>query len=192
MPMHADTDTRHGRVRHLTAFLAAMSFFLSTIEYMVPRPLPFMRLGLANLPLLLAVDLLPPAAYSLLAVVKVVGMSLLTGSLFSYVAVFSLAGTVASAMTMRALRAVAGPRLVSYVGLNTAGAVASNLAQVALARVFVFGEAARYMVPAFLALGLVSGLALGVFAEAFVARSAWYMTVVDDVRGVPHPAGEDA
>ena len=168
------------------------SFFLSTIEYMVPRPLPFMRLGLANLPLLLAVDLLPPAAYSLLAVVKVVGMSLLTGSLFSYVAVFSLAGTVASAMTMRALRAVAGPRLVSYVGLNTAGAVASNLAQVALARVFVFGEAARYMVPAFLALGLVSGLALGVFAEAFVARSAWYMTVVDDVRGVPHPAGEDA
>jgi len=37
----------------------------------------------------------------------------------------------------------------------------------------VFGESARYMIPAFLGLGLVSGLVLGVFAELFSARSAW-------------------
>ena len=159
--------------RRLAAFLAALAFFLSAVEYMLPRPVPFMRVGLANLPILFAVELLPWGWYLALALVKVAGMSLLTGSLFSYVAVFSLAGTMASALVMRGLYAVAGPRAISWVGLCVAGAVASNLTQALLARVIVFGESARYMIPAFLDLGLVSGLVLGVFAELFSARSAW-------------------
>jgi len=176
--LHADdSSSRHGRTYRLTAFLAALAFFLSTIEYMLPRPIPFMRLGLANLPLLIAVDLLPFGAYMALALVKVVGMSLLTGSLFSYVALFSLAGTLASALVMRGLRAAAGPKMLSYIGLCVAGAVASNMAQVALARVFVFGPIARFMAPAFLALALVSGVALGSFTEAFASRSTWLTRV---------------
>ena len=97
-------EARDDKVRRLTAFLAALAFFLSTVEYMLPRPVPFMRLGLANLPLLFAVDLLPFGPYMVLALVKVMGMSLLTGSLFSYVALFSLAGTLASALIMRGFR----------------------------------------------------------------------------------------
>ena len=38
----------------LTALAAAICLFLAGIEYMIPRPLPFLRIGLANLPLLLA------------------------------------------------------------------------------------------------------------------------------------------
>ncbi len=163
--------------RKLAAFLAALAFFLSTVEYMLPRPVPFMRIGLANLPILIAVDLLPFGAYMALALVKVVGMSVLTGSLFSYVALFSLAGTLASALVMRGLRAVAGPKALSYVGLCVAGAVASNMVQVALARVFVFGPSARFMAPAFMALGLVSGLVLGSFAEAFASSSTWLANI---------------
>jgi heptaprenyl diphosphate synthase len=168
------------KTRRLTAFLAGLAFFLSTIEYMLPRPIPFMRLGLANLPILIAVDLLPFGSYMALALMKVVGMSILTGSLFSYVALFSLAGTLASALVMRLLRAIAGPRLLSYVGLCVAGAISSNMAQVVLARVFVFGPSARLMAPAFLALGLVSGIALGTFTQAFAVKSAWLARIKED------------
>lgn len=160
-------------VRRLTAFLAALSFFLSAIEYMLPRPIPFMRLGLANLPLLFAVDLLPFGPYMILALIKVLGMSLITGSLFSYIAIFSLAGTLASALAMRSLRKILGSKSLSYLGLCVAGAMASNMIQVALARVFIFGASARFMLPAFLGLGLVSGLVLGSFAQAFAFRSSW-------------------
>jgi len=177
----AAPSSRGGRVRRLTAFLAALAFFLSTVEYMLPRPVPFMRLGLANLPLLFAVDLLPFGSYLVLALVKVIGMSLLTGSLFSYVALFSLAGTLASALVMRGLRKLIKPLNLSYLGLCVAGAMASNLVQVALARVFVFGSSARLMLPAFLGLGLVSGIALGLFAQAFAARSSWYARVTDEM-----------
>lgn len=162
--------------RRLTAFLAAMAFFLSTVEYMLPRPIPFMRLGLANIPILFAVDLLPLPWYLLLALVKVLGMSVLTGSLFSYIALFSLAGTMTSALAMRLVRRVARHR-ISLIGLCVAGAVSSNLVQVLLARLLVFGQSARYMLPAFLGLGLVSGLALGFAAQRFSTRSAWLARV---------------
>jgi heptaprenyl diphosphate synthase len=157
----------------LTALLGAFCFFLSAVEYMVPKPLPFMRLGIANLPILLAIDLLPLPWYLALALVKVVGMSLVSGSLFSYVALFSLAGTLVAALVMRAARKVFGAH-VSAVGLSVLGAVFSNAAQIAIAGVFVFGEAARLVAPPFMATGLVTGLLLGLFAEAFAAKSKWY------------------
>jgi heptaprenyl diphosphate synthase len=160
-------------VADLTAFLGAFCFFLSALEYMVPKPLPFMRLGVANLPILLAVDILPLPWYLALALVKVVGMSLISGSLFSYVAVFSLAGTLTAALAMRAARKALG-RLVSAVGVSVLGAVASNAVQIAIAGLFVFGDAARLVAPPFLATGLVTGVLLGAFADTFAAKSKWY------------------
>ena len=53
------------------ALLGAFSMFLSTIEYLFPRPIPFMRLGLANLPVILALEILPAPSYFLLVLMKV-------------------------------------------------------------------------------------------------------------------------
>lgn len=78
-----------GETRDIVALLGAFCLFLSTIEYMLPKPLPFMRIGISNLPLMLALDLLsfkafcssPPSRCS------VRGSS--RGPLFSYIFVFS-------------------------------------------------------------------------------------------------------
>ena len=75
--------TRFSDLADVTALLAAFCFFLSAIEYMLPKPMPFMRLGIANLPILLAVDLLPFKWFRVLAAAKVVGMRIVSGSLFS-------------------------------------------------------------------------------------------------------------
>jgi heptaprenyl diphosphate synthase len=164
------------RPAQVTAFLGAFCFFLSALEYMVPKPLPFMRLGIANLPILLAVDLLPTPWYLVLALVKVVGMSVISGSLFSYIALFSLAGTLTAALAMKAASLL--PRSgVSFVGLSVFGAVASNAVQIGLASVLVFGESARFIAPPFLAMGLATGFLLGLFADAFAGRSRWYTLV---------------
>lgn len=176
--MHSHINPKYPKGdKKLAAFLAALAFFLSTIEYMLPKPLPFLRLGLSNLPLLFAVDLLPLNLYLLLAFIKVLGMSLLSGSLFSYIALFSLAGTMASALVMRFLRFLFGPKYLSYLGLCVAGAVASNLAQLLLARFLVFGKSAKYMTALFLGLGLASGIALGLFAELFSNNSSWLQSL---------------
>ncbi len=176
------TDARGKTYADITALLGAFCFFLSALEYMVPKPLPFMRLGIANLPILLAVDLLPLPWYLALALVKVFGMSVISGSLFSYVALFSLAGTLAAAIVMWLARKAAGA-LISAVGVSILGAVASNAAQMGLAGLIVFGDAVRLIAPPFLAAGLVTGAFLGVFAELFSARSAWYARATEETHG---------
>jgi cell division protein FtsX len=40
----------------------------------------------------------------------------------------------------------------------------------------VFGISVKYIVPPFLAAGIVTGIALGVFCELFTAKSLWYKT----------------
>jgi heptaprenyl diphosphate synthase len=160
-------------IRKTLALLGAFCLFLSTIEYMIPKPLPFMRIGIANLPLMLALDIFPFHTFLVLAAIKIIGQALITGTLFSYIFLFSLTGTLLSAVSMYALRRFLGQR-VSFIGVGTLGAMISNSSQLVLAWVFVFRNSVRYIAPVFLAAGLVSGIALGLFCELFCRRSQWY------------------
>jgi len=164
------------------ALLGAFCLFLSAVEYLIPKPLPFMRIGLANLPLMLALDILPFPSFLVLICIKVIGQGLITGTLFSYVFLFSLTGTFLSALVMFALRRVFGCNRITFIGIGTAGAFISNVSQLALAYMFIFKENARYIAPPFLAVGIVTGVVLGVFCEAFIRNSRWYRAESKDQR----------
>ncbi|MDR2494335.1 MAG: Gx transporter family protein [Spirochaetaceae bacterium] len=156
------------------ALLGGFCLFLATLEYLIPKPLPFMRIGLANAPLLLALDRLSFRHFALLALIKIMGQAIITGTLFSYVFLFSLTGTCASAVFMYLIRRMLGVHRISFIGVSVMGALLSNGTQLALAYCFVFGAGMQYLVPPFLAAGITTSIALGVFCEAFAARSRWY------------------
>jgi len=160
--------------RKVPALLGAFCLFLSTIEYMIPKPLPFIRLGIANMPLLLALDILPFPSFVLLICVKSLGQAVITGTLFSYVFLFSLGGTVVSALSMYGIRKYLGKERISLIGTGTIGALLSNVTQLGLAGLFVFGQSMIYIIPPFLAAGAITGFSLGLFCELFTHRSAWY------------------
>ena len=162
------------------ALLGAFCLFLSAVEYMIPKPLPFMRIGLANLPLMLTLDIFPLPAFLVLVCIKVLGQALITGTLFSYIFLFSLTGTFLSALLMYFLRKISGLNLqkdrnLTFTGISTAGAMVSNLSQLALAYVFIFKENVIYIMPLFLLSGLITGIILGIFCEIFTKRSQWYL-----------------
>jgi heptaprenyl diphosphate synthase len=156
------------------ALLGAFCLFLSAVEYMIPKPLPFMRIGIANLPIMLALDIFPFYSFFILVCIKVLGQALITGTMFSYVFLFSLTGTFLSALLMFTLRRVLGREKVSFTGIGVAGALVSNISQLTLAYVFIFDGNVRYVAPPFLIAGLVTGIVLGVFCEVFMQRSKWY------------------
>jgi len=179
------------------AMLGAFCLFLSAVEYMIPKPMPFMRIGLANLPLMLALDIFPFGSFLVLVCIKVLGQALITGTLFSYIFLFSMAGTFLSAIVMFFLRRSFGRRIgrggldghnsqyISFIGIGTAGAMISNISQLTLAQVFIFRESTRYITPVFLAAGLVTGLMLGIFCEVFTRKSQWYQeSIYHGVHGV--------
>ena len=133
-----------------------------------------MRIGIANLPLMLALDIFPFHTFLVLAAIKALGQALITGTLFSYIFLFSLAGTLLSSVSMYMFRRLLGSGRISFIGTGVIGAMLSNVTQLALAWVFIFGKSARYIAPPFMAAGLVTGIALGCFCEVFTRRSQWY------------------
>ncbi|MCL2801513.1 MAG: Gx transporter family protein [Treponema sp.] len=165
------------------AVLGAFCLFLSAIEYMIPKPLPFLRIGLANLPLMLAIDVLSFRKFIVLICIKTVGQALITGTLFSYIFVFSFFGTFMSAFLMFFLRKALASR-ISFIGIGTAGAVVSNLSQLLLAWFFIFKNNVIYIAPPFLAAGLITGISLGIFCEIFVKKSQWYRNVYEANRNI--------
>ncbi|MCL2720833.1 MAG: Gx transporter family protein [Treponema sp.] len=159
------------------ALLGAFCLFLSAVEYMIPKPLPFMRIGLANLPIMLGLCIFPLRSFVILICIKVFGQALITGTLFSYIFLFSFTGTFLSALFMFFLQKIAKDN-ITFIGIGAAGAVISNISQLALAYMFIFKESVRYITPPFLAAGLVTGIVLGVFCEMFVRRSRWIKTII--------------
>lgn len=166
---------------NILAMLAAVAMFFSTLEYLIPKPVPFFRVGLANLPILVVIRFFRPRHVVSLTLLKVVGQGLINGTLASYVFLFSLFGSLASTVVML-LVATLGTRRVSLVGVSTAGAVASNIVQVTLSVLFVFGPSSWVIAPPFLILGTGAGVLVGAVAEYFSSFSRWLARLERDYR----------
>ena len=168
------------QTQSIVALAAAVCLFLASIEYIIPKPLPFLRIGLANLPLLVALDLFPTLQFFLLLGLKILGQALIQGSLFSFTFLFSLCGSLASGTVMMAARrALRGS--TSLIGISILGALASNLVQLILARYLVFGRSAWLIGPPFLLVGLVSSAILGFLAQIYRDRSTWLRKLFPDL-----------
>ena len=162
-------------------FLASLCLYLAAVEYAIPKPLPFMRLGLANLPILLSLELLSAPGVFLLVALKIILQAFISGTLFSYIFVFSTAGSVAAALGMQAVyqadkifQKKFKKNLTSFTGISITGAFFNNIAQITCSRFILFGENTKYIAPVLLLTGLATGTALGLFCSAFAEKSRWY------------------
>ena len=157
------------------AFLSALCMFLSAVEYAIPKPLPFLRLGLANLPILISLKKMSTKEVFLLILLKIVCQALISGTLVSYVFLFSLSGSIASGLIMFFGHLVFyKTRLVSNIGLSLLGALGNSFAQLVCSKYIMFGDNVKYVVPILLISSFVTGLLLGVFANVFENKSVWY------------------
>ncbi|MBI9100144.1 MAG: Gx transporter family protein [Spirochaetaceae bacterium] len=156
----------------LTSFLGGLCLFLSAIEYLFPRPVPFMRLGLANLPVLFALKLLPFPYVLLLILLKITGQGLISGTLASYVFLFSAAGSFTSAVVMYSVYRIPA-KFISLIGVSVLGALTGNIIQLILSVKFIFGDSAWVIASLFLTIGTVSSFLIGLFAVRFMKRSQW-------------------
>ncbi len=147
------------RLRRLSlmALFIAMAVVLHWLEGFLPRPLPFMRWGFANIFTLCALYLFGGAAGLTVAVCRVVLAGLLTGSIFAPTFGFALAGGLAAGLAMWAMP----QKRFSAVGVSVAGAAAHMLAQLAVAALLIRHQALLNFVPAFTLVAVASGVLNG-------------------------------
>lgn len=157
--------------KNLLPILGALSIFLSLLEYVIPKPIPFIKLGISNIPILLSLCLVSKMDTIKLIFIKSIGGSLIAGTLFSWIFIYSLSGTLVSGVVMIMTYSLLKEK-VSFVGISILGALSSNLTQIFIATIFL-GSGAKYIGIPILITGVVSGVATGLFSNSFINKSKW-------------------
>ena len=142
------------------ALLAGTALALFVIESLVPRPLPWMKLGLGNGAVLLALLLSGVGPAFIVAGIKIAVGGLVTGGLAGPAFVISAGAGVASLSIMSMARR-APPDLLSPVGVSILGAVTHQGVQLLLASVYIGHAGLLSLLPLFLLGGLLSGTLIG-------------------------------
>ena len=154
------------RVAYFGVF-TALALIFSYVETLIPFHIgiPGVKLGLANLIIVIALYKMSLKETYLLSVVRVVLSGFIFGKYFSII--YSLAGGLLSLTVMALLRKRGG---FSILGISIAGGVCHNIGQLAIAMVVVETFSVIYYVPVLLIAGLATGLLIGIAADGMLKR----------------------
>ncbi len=144
-----------------------LALFLAMVESIIPKPIPFFRIGIANIPLVILVPKLDFKNYIFLAFMKVFGGAILTGTIFSPIFLIAFCGTMVSALIMFALSRLFKDK-ISYLGLSISGAFFSDIVRILVASL-VLGNVYVFMVAPFVLFsGIVTSIIIGLFSHSFM------------------------
>ena len=117
------------------AYLGALTLLFSYAEMLLPRILPFFRLGLGNIAILLALNL-PFPEFLLLTVIKSFAASMMNGTLISPFFIISFCQSVISGIVMLGFYKIKGKWLSIY-GISMIGSAVSAIVQLGLSAVYL-------------------------------------------------------
>lgn len=144
-------------------YLASLSLLFSALELFIPKPLPFFRLGLANIPIMLSLAM-PLKEFLLLVALKSIASQYISGTLFSLFFFISLMQSIASALTMKAIARIAKSHISLY-GISLLGAEISAAVQLSLTSLYI-GNAVWNYAPLMFIMSLLASV-----ITAFIASN---------------------
>lgn len=147
--------------------LIALAFLLSYVETLIPFsiPIPGIKLGLANLVVLVALYSLGVRGAFAISMVRIVLSGLTFSSLF--VMLYSLGGGLLSFFVMAAAKRSG---CFGITGVSVLGGVAHNLGQLLVAILVVHTPTLLFYVPALLMAGTVAGALIGLIGGLVTER----------------------
>ena len=143
------------------AILVALGAMLFILENLIPMPMPWMRLGLANVVTLLALYWWGMKEAALILILCVLLGGLLSGKFLTPAFVLALSGGLASLLIMAFVHRF-GSGIFGVIGISLWGAIFKNLAQLCLvAWVYIDHFSIFTLLPLILFSTLFSGLVTG-------------------------------
>jgi len=154
------------------SLLVSVGLILYVLEAHIPQPLPWARIGLANVATLMALVLWGFWEALTVVLLRVFLGSLLVGTLLSPVFVFALCGGLASLVCMGLAHRYLQP-VLSVVGVSILGALAHNLTQLCLAYSLYIQRGEIFFLLPFLLLATVfTGFFVGAVVSLVTGRRA--------------------
>ena len=154
------------RVAYFGVFVA-LALIFSYVETMIPFQIgiPGVKLGLANLIVVIALYKTDVKEALLLSVTRVVLSGFIFGNLASIL--YSLAGGLLSLAVMALLKKYAN---LSVIGVSVTGGVFHNIGQLVVAAIVVETYSVIGYLPVLLVAGLITGFVIGTVATEMIRR----------------------
>ncbi|WP_321367866.1 Gx transporter family protein [uncultured Desulfuromusa sp.] len=158
-------DLEQVRRRVFLALFVALAVALHTVEVLLPNPLPWFRIGLANILALAALFSYGIQALWIVSISRILIGSLLLGSLFSPGFLLSLGGGL-FANSIMSLSYKLWQGRIGPIGVSVLGALGHVTGQLLVAWLVVIRHPSIWMLlPFFLLFALISGIINGLAAD---------------------------
>ena len=156
----------------LCGMMVALAFILSYVEHLIPFNfgIPGVKLGLANLVVLLALYTLDLRDTFVIAVIRIILTGMTFGGLFSML--YSLAGGLLSFVLMAFL---SRKNLLGTTGVSICGGIAHNIGQLLVAMCVLETGNVWYYFPVLLISGAITGTLIGLVGGLMVGRLQKYL-----------------
>lgn len=155
------------RQRNL-ALLAGLSVALYTVENLIPLPLPWLRIGVGNIGVLLALYMLTPLDAFFVLLIKILLGSLFSGRFLSPFFLFAIGAGIPSFWIMAGIKRFFS-RMFGPVGVSIIGAVFHNLFQLGIAYlILVQTPSIFYLAPVLVVVGTVAGALVGAVVRSIL------------------------
>lgn len=145
----------------------ALAIIFSYVESLIPIHIgiPGVKLGLANLIIVIALYKMSVKEAYILSVVRIILAGFMFGNLFAIL--YSLAGGMLSLTIMSILKKT---DQFSVYGISIAGGVFHNIGQLVMAIIVLESVSIGYYFPVLLISGLVTGFVIGVVSNGMMKR----------------------
>ncbi|MEG1945578.1 MAG: Gx transporter family protein [Lachnospiraceae bacterium] len=147
--------------------LVALAFVFSYIEFVLPIHvgIPGIKIGLANLVVLVALYTIGTGQACMLSLVRIVLVGFTFGNLAGML--YSLGGGMLSLVVMLLGKKT---KLFSITGVSVLGAVSHNIGQIMVAILVVETKSLLYYLPVLFISGVFTGILIGILGGIMVKR----------------------
>ncbi len=147
--------------------LSALAMVFGYVEALIPFSfgVPGMKLGIANLVIVVSLYLLPTYQVFFIQLIRIVLISFLFGNMSMMM--YSLAGGILSFLVMRFVKKT---DIFSIIGVSICGGVSHNVGQLIMAVLAVQTIKLIYYFPMLLMGGLITGCLIGMLAQRILER----------------------
>lgn len=159
-------NSKKGRNIALFGMMVALAFTFSYLESLIPFNfgIPGVKLGLANLVVVVALYTMKPSEAFFIAITRIFLAGLTFGNVYSLA--YSICGGVLSYIVML----FAKKTKLSIVGVSMLGGICHNIGQIIVAAIIMKTVRIAYYLPVLLVAGLLTGLLLGVISKLITDR----------------------
>lgn len=146
------------------AYFAGLSAFIGVFENLIPMPMPFLKLGLSNIPVCMGFTIFNFVECFYIVVFKVFFTHLFKGTLFSYPFLIGFSGNLCFIiLTFPIYRLL--QKHISFISVSIIGAFSHNLGQLLAASLFIPGTPLFYYGIILLSSGVIIGFVNGTFCN---------------------------